>query len=101
MKIQPKVISGIITVLIFTLIAILAMLPSGCTTIQRDSVAPDGTKSTYVVNSLLNSKSIAGLRFKDCDGCVELSLTNYTSNQDEALRILLAALEAYLATKTP
>ena len=86
--------------ILVTLIFIIILL-SGCTTITRDSIAPDGTKSTYTVNSILNSKTIAGLKFKDCAGCMELSLTNYTSNQDEALRVLLAALEAYLATKTP
>jgi len=80
-------------------IAIMLVGLCGCTTIQRSSVDIYGTRTVYTVNSLLNSKTIEGLRFKDCAGCVELSLTNYTSDQDSALQVIKAAIDAYLATK--
>ena len=83
------------------LTAIMVCGLCGCTTIKRESTAPDGTKTVYVVSSTLNRKAIDGLYFKDCAGCVELSLTNYTSEQDTALQVLQAALEAYLKTKAP
>lgn len=70
----------------------------GCTTITREATNIDGSKTTYIVKSWMNNKTIDGLKLKDCNGCVEFSLTDYKSNQDAALQVALAALQAYLAT---
>lgn len=80
------------------LMAILLCGLCGCTTIKRESISPDGTRTVYTLNSALNSKTIAGLKLKDTGGQVELTLTDYTSDQDAALQVVLAALQAYLAT---
>ena len=76
----------------------LVTLCSGCTTIVRDSVGLDGTRTSYRIDSILNTTAITGLRFKDTGKEVELSVKEYQAKQDAALEVLLAALQAYLAT---
>jgi len=83
------------------IIAMIAVGLCGCTTIKRELVSPDGTKSTYTVSSFLNKKTIEGFTLKDAGDALYVSLSGYSSEQDAALNVVLAALEAYLKTKAP
>lgn len=79
------------------LVIILLSLSSGCTSIQYKTAAGDEMH----VTSLFGRKHIENLEMLSEPNQLLLDVKGYSSDQDESLRMITKALEAYLETKGP